>query len=142
MNLPDAATVALVFGWSGLVGGISFIEAPVKFRAPGVTIPIGLSIGRLVFRVLNAVEAVIAVTLIVTLATGDMGSAAVVFVAIAIAALVVQLVAVRPKLTRRSNAVLAGEDAPRSSAHHVFIALELLKFLALIAGGIAALASV
>lgn len=37
--------------WLGLVIGISFIEAPLKFTALGITIPLGLGIGRLVFAI-------------------------------------------------------------------------------------------
>ena len=39
---------------------VSFLEAPLKFRAPGVTLPIGLAVGRLVFRALNRAEAYLA----------------------------------------------------------------------------------
>ena len=42
--------------WLGMVVAISFLEAPIKFRAPGVTLPVGLGIGRLVFKALNGVE--------------------------------------------------------------------------------------
>lgn len=35
--------------WFGMVVAISFLEAPIKFRAPGVTLAIGLGIGRKVF---------------------------------------------------------------------------------------------
>ena len=56
MDLGTAVAVALTFLWLGMVLAISFVEAPLKFRAPGVTLPIGLGIGRLVFRALNAVE--------------------------------------------------------------------------------------
>ena len=35
--------------WLGLIIGISFIEAPLKFTAPGIMIPLGLGIGRRVF---------------------------------------------------------------------------------------------
>lgn len=34
--------------WLGLVLAISFIEAPLEFRAPGVSLAVGLGIGRLV----------------------------------------------------------------------------------------------
>ena len=61
MSAAHAVAVAVVFVWLGLVVAISFIEAPLKFRAPGVSLPIGLGVGRLVFRALNAVEAVLAV---------------------------------------------------------------------------------
>ncbi|GAB3574573.1 hypothetical protein GCM10027445_35650 [Amycolatopsis endophytica] len=47
--------------WLGMVLGISFLEAPLKFRAPGVTVPTGPGIGRIVFRALNRAEVVLAV---------------------------------------------------------------------------------
>ena len=53
--------------WLGMVVAISFIKAPLKFRAPRVSLPIGLGIGRLVFRALNAVEAVLAVALLMSI---------------------------------------------------------------------------
>lgn len=49
-----------VFVWVGFVCAISFMEAWLKFRAEGVTLPIGLGIGRLVFQALNRVEWVLA----------------------------------------------------------------------------------
>ena len=45
-----------IFIWLGFVGAISFMEAWIKFQAPGVTLPVGLGIGRLVFAALNKVE--------------------------------------------------------------------------------------
>ncbi len=41
MTRIDAVVAALAAFWLGLVVAISFIEAPLKFRAPGVTIPVG-----------------------------------------------------------------------------------------------------
>lgn len=65
MNATSAAVAGAVsFRWLGMVLAISFLEAPLKFRAPGVTVPIGLGIGRRVFRALNRVEAVLAVVVI------------------------------------------------------------------------------
>ena len=61
--------------------------------------------------------------------------------ALTLAVLAAQLGAVRPALTRRSDAVLAGLDVPRSHAHHVYIALELAKVILLLATGILALSS-
>jgi len=47
-----------------MVVAISFIETPLKFRAPGVTLQIGLGIGRLVFRVLNVCELALAAVVV------------------------------------------------------------------------------
>jgi hypothetical protein len=55
---------------------------------------------------------------------------------VAFAALALQIGAVRPRLNRRSDQVLAGLDAPRSRGHYVYIGLEAIKALALAAGGI------
>ncbi|GAA2565788.1 hypothetical protein [Mycolicibacterium diernhoferi] len=144
MTTTAALAAALIFLWLGMVLAISFIEAPLKFRAPGVTLPIGLGIGRLVFRALNGVEVVLAVVVAVALVVTGPGPTVLVAFAVAVLALTGQLVAVRPALTRRSDAVLAaGPDAetlPRSQAHFVYVGLESVKVIALIAAGTVLLA--
>ncbi|MEU1984130.1 hypothetical protein [Nocardia sp. NPDC019395] len=124
--------------WLGMVLAISFLEAPLKFRAPGVTTELGLGIGRLVFRALNTVESVFAVMLIAAAAV--LGPAVGVWVWLGIAAgiLVLQVAVVRPPLSRRSDRVLAGEELPRSGAHYWYIGLEVAKVIALIGLAIAA----
>lgn len=141
MSTASAVAIAVVFVWLGMVSAISFIEAPLKFRAPNVTLVIGLGIGRLIFRALNIVETVWATILVVTLLLGLPGTEATVAVTIAVLALAVQVIVVRPQLTRRTDAVLAGLDAPRSHVHYVYIALEVVKTIALLVGGIVLLAA-
>ncbi|KHO21622.1 hypothetical protein [Mycolicibacterium setense] len=144
MDAGLAVAVAVTFCWLGMVLAISFIEAPLKFRAPGVTLQIGLGIGRMVFRALNAVEAAFAVVVIVTLAVHRPSGAVIATFAIAIVALAIQLIAVRPKLTQRSNAVLAAapgaEAEGRSHAHYIYVAFELIKVVSLLTGGVLLLA--
>lgn len=136
MNGAESVAAAAIFVWLGMVLAISFLEAPLKFRAPGVTLQIGLGIGRLVFGALNAVEAALAAVVVVALVVGAPPVAVIAPAAAAVAALVLQLVAVRPRLARRSDAVLAGADPPRSRSHHAYIGLEGLKVLALVTAGI------
>lgn len=127
--------IAVTFLWLGMVLAISFLEAPLKFRAPEVTLRIGLGIGRLVFRALNAVEMGWAVLLVGALVIVAPPTGLLVGPAVAVAALIGQLLFVRPALARRSDAVLAGADAPRSHAHLAYVGLEVVKVLALLAGG-------
>jgi hypothetical protein len=136
VSLASAVAVTVVFVWLGMVLAISFLEAPLKFRAPNVTLPIGLGIGRLVFRALNAVEVVLAIVILVAFIVSPPSVCVTVALAVATVILVVQIGAVRPRLTRRSDQVLAGLDAPRSRGHLVYISLEVIKSLALIAGGV------
>jgi hypothetical protein len=141
MSAAPAVTVAFTFVWLGMVLSISFLEAPLKFRAPGVTLQVGLSIGRLVFRALNVVEMILAVAVLGALAAGSPPTGVTVAIVVAVVLLAAQLVLVRPKLARRSDAVLAGKDGPRSHAHYAYVALEAGKVIALLVGGILLLAS-
>lgn len=139
MTAAEAVTIAVTFVWIGMLVGISFLETPLKFRAPGVTTRIGLGIGRLVFRALNRAELVLALALVIGIALGPPSPVPVVALGIAVAVLAGQLIFVRPRLNRRTDAVLAGVDAPRSRTHLVYVGLEVTKLIALLAGGIASL---
>jgi hypothetical protein len=136
-----AVATAVTFVWVGMVLAISFLEAPVKFRAPEVTLRVGLGIGRLVFRALNTVEAALAVALVLTAGLGGAPRATAVAVAMAVVILVAQLALVRPRLARRSDRVLAGQSPARSRGHYVYIALEAAKVLVLIGAGTLLLAA-
>ncbi|MCE0766449.1 hypothetical protein LWC35_26610 [Pseudonocardia kujensis] len=125
-----------------MVLALSFLEAPLKFRAPGITVPLGLGIGRLVFRALNVVEVVLVVGVGVALLAGTR-TAATGWTAAAVAFLLaVQLAAVRPALNARTRRVLAGDPHIGSRAHLAYIALELLKVAGLVVLGLAAFAVV
>jgi len=126
---------AVTFVWLGMVLAISFLEAPLKFRAPGVSIQIGLGIGRLVFRALNAIELFLASVLAIAVLSDVPSTRVVLSGAVSAFALVVQVAVVRPVLTRRSDRVLAGEDVPRSAGHYWYVALEAVKVVALVTTG-------
>ena len=144
MNSTAAAVAgAVTFAWLGMVLAISFLETPLKFRAPGVTIPLGLGIGRLVFRALNAVEVVLALAVVIAVALSGPSTVAVAFTAIVVVLLAVQLAVIRPRLNRRSDEVLAGarseSEQPRSYGHLAYVACEVVKVIALLVLGISLL---
>jgi len=136
-----SVAVSAAFVWLGMVLAISFLEAPLKFRAPGVTTLIGLGIGRLVFRALNVCEFLFAVVIAAALFSTEHGVTIDVAFTVAIAALFFQAVVVRPLLARRTTEVLAGDEGPRSRARYAYIVLEVVKVIALIVGGIALLSA-
>lgn len=137
MSTGWSIAVAAVFVWLGMVIGISFLEAPLKFRAPGVTLALGLGIGRLVFRALNGCEAALATVVLAGLLAGGPPGPALVACLVAAAMLGLQVRLVRPALTRRADAVLTGEEAgsSRSRAHYAYVGLEAVKVVALAATG-------
>ncbi|SER82971.1 hypothetical protein SAMN05216188_11646 [Lentzea xinjiangensis] len=108
------------------------IEAPLKFRAPGITLPLGLGIGRLVFRALNASEIVLAAATAITFALAPRPLAATVLLIALAVTLAVQVVLLRPRLEARAAIVIAGGTPPAARTHLAYIALEGAKVLMLI----------
>jgi hypothetical protein len=141
VSTAPAITVAVIFVWLGMVLAISFLEAPLKFRAPNVTLQIGLGIGRLVFRALNTVEVLFAVVILLATVASPPRASVTVALIVVFATLGLQLGAVRPRLNRRSDQVLAGLDAPRSRGHYAYVALEAIKAVALVVAGVLLLSS-
>lgn len=143
MNPALATQVAVTFTWLGLVLGISFLEAPLKFRAPGLSIEVGVGIGRLVFRALNTVEGVAGVVLlIVVLLQG--ATAAPVSLTLVIAVLVVLVLGalvLRPLMDRRVTTGRTAERMPRHAMHFTYIALEVVKVALLVTIGVVGLAT-
>ena len=134
-----AAAATLI--WLGMVLAISFLEAPLKFRAQGLELRVGLAIGRIVFRALNIAEVVWAAVIAVCLTVAGPSGPVLVLAEVTAVLLAVQLLVVRPRLNRRSAQVLSGHEAPRSRAHHTYIGLEACKLAALVALGAALLAA-
>nr|WP_240977627.1 hypothetical protein [Planctomonas sp. JC2975] len=124
--------------------GISFIEAPVKFQAPGITVELGVGIGRLVFRVLNTVEGVAAVVLLIAVflqggANGVWPEALAVALAVVLAAGALVL---RPMMDRRVQAGKTADRMPRNNLHFGYVGLEVLKVALLVWLGVVGLISV
>ncbi|MFI6833824.1 hypothetical protein ACIBG5_42395 [Kribbella sp. NPDC050241] len=133
---PAAVATAAVLIWLGMVFAISFLEAPLKFRAPGVDIPIGLGIGRIVFRALNRVEIALALVTLAAIVIGRPTAAVATLTAVILVILAGQLIIIRPQLNRRTDRVLAGQYPPRSTMHLYYVGLEAAKVLTLTALGI------
>lgn len=122
-----------VFLWIGFVGAISFMEAWLKFRAPGVTMPIGLGIGKLVFNALNKMEWVFAIVIVACflLANQPIHALTIAWYGIAVLLLVAQTFWLLPALDARANALINGQTPKKSSLHWYFVSAELLKVICL-----------
>lgn len=127
--------LALPILWFGMIAAISFIEAPLKFQAPGITIPLGLGIGRLVFTTLNIVEGVLllALSLLAFWPTGArvIGKRLIVW-GVLLLVFVFKVAVVRPPLNSRTDLVLAGVDAGNSLWHYIYIACDVVTLVMLV----------
>ena len=124
--------IVVPFVWLGLVAGLSFLEAPLKFTAPGITLELGLGIGRLVFFWLNKIELALAAVFFVSLFLAMPKSVLVKASAAALLViLLLQTLWLLPALDARAVAVISGTTSPGSSAHIVYIVLEVVKIILL-----------
>ncbi|GAB3126549.1 hypothetical protein GCM10027289_02630 [Tsukamurella serpentis] len=135
----NAVVSAVAFVWLGMILAISFVEAPLKFRAPGITVPLGVGIGRLVFRALNECEEVLAVVIAIALVVGPRNPLTMTLFGFAVADLLACVV-LRRLMDRRVSSGQVSERMPRSRLHFGYIALEVVKAGLLVALGAAALA--
>lgn len=124
--------VALIctFTWIGFICAISFMEAWLKFRAPGVTLPIGLGIGRLVFAALNKVEWVF--SSIKTIRKTNINPLYMVVVLV----LILQTVWLLPALDVRAQHYIDAKNVPHANLHFYFVIAEVVKVVALFIFGI------
>ena len=121
--------------WFGMIAAISFIEAPLKFQAPGITIPLGLGIGRLVFAALNVAEGLLlmALTILSFWPVGSRvaGKRVLGWFAL-VAVFAIKIVFVRPPLNARTDLVLQGADPGQSPWHYVYIACDVITMILLV----------
>ena len=129
--------IAIPFVWFGAVCAISFMEAPLKFTAPNITIPLGLGIGMIVFHTLNRVEIVLCILLALSFfmarSKGKFAPGA--FAVIALI-LIIQTFVLFPMLDERAVAVINGTASPFSNLHIVYIVSDSIKVLLLLILGV------
>jgi hypothetical protein len=120
------AEIGVPVFWVGLVIGLSFIETPLKFQAPGITRELGLGIGRLVFGMLGRIEHVL---LAIVVALWFRSSLSGVRACLAGLVFIVGLQGtwLLPVLDLRAARMIAGSVPPASYHHLLFIVLELVK---------------
>ncbi|TGE06528.1 hypothetical protein [Hymenobacter fodinae] len=127
--------VLALFLWAGMVAAISFMEAPLKFTAPHITIPLGAGIGRVVFHALNRVELVLLLGSL--LAARILRAPVAVWVGLGLLGfvLLLQTLWLLPALDVRTTMLLAGHEAPPSKLHVLYIVADAVKLLALLVTG-------
>ncbi len=131
-------SLAITFLWIGFVCAISFMEAWLKFRAPGITVPLGLGIGRIVFNALNKVEWVLAIAILIHILISKQSVFKSGHMAyfIPVALLIVQTVWLLPTLDARAQLHIDGAHVPPSNLHFWFVAIEVVKVTSLFLFGL------
>lgn len=126
-----------LFIWIGCIAAISFMEAWLKFQAPGVTRAIGLSIGSLVFNALNKVELFLGGLILLLLWRQKARYAKfLLWLLLPLGLLLVQSFYLLPVLDERVEAILAQQPIEASWHHLYYVCIEIIKITALLIIGI------
>jgi hypothetical protein len=132
------AALPVTFIWIGFVSAISFMEAWLKFRAPGITLPLGLGIGSLVFKALNLMEWLFALLIAARFILNrrrERRSSVTQYGGIMIL-LLIQTLWLLPALDARIPLYQQGLEVPSSPLHIYYVVAELFKVTLLIIVGI------
>ncbi len=120
--------------WMGMLIGLSFLEAPLKFTAPNMTTKLGLGIGRIMFNLLNKAEIAFSLLLIILYAfaarTQFDNNSLLVFVILA-TIVIVQSIWLLPALDARAERVLNNLPNLTSHLHLAYVFCELSKLILL-----------
>ncbi len=117
------------FLWVGFVCAISFMEAWLKFRAPGINLPLGLGIGRIVFSALNKVEWVFALVIIINILwnSPDILKWQNLSFVVPLILLLIQTFWLLPALDARAELHIQGLLVPPSNLHFYYVGMEVVK---------------
>ena len=120
--------------WIGMVLAIC-MEAVVKFRAPSVTLEIGLDVGRQVFPALTVAEWIlVGICLLAFAFSARQRSHPIVVTSFlfALVVLVLQTAWLLPELMHQATLIIAQQGAPASHAHQWYVVLTVLKLAGLL----------
>lgn len=124
----------IAYVWFGLVLGVSFLATPIKFRAKSLTRPVALDVGRTTFHAFGKLEWALSVALVVITVQIRSSLEPVDWFLIALVLVIVvgQTLWLIPRLDVRVEAIIAGEEVPRSHLHSVYAGAEFAKAIALL----------
>ena len=125
-QMPVIRGIAGIF-WLGFFMAISFMEAPLKFTAPGITVAQGVQIGRIVFGVLNKCEWGFLLIVLSTCLYNRPGALVMFCVFVACIILLAETFWLLPVLDARATQYIAGHQQQDTDMHWWYIILEILK---------------
>jgi len=125
----------LIIGiWLGMLIGISFLEAPLKFQAPNMTMKIAVGVGQLVFRALNKAEIIFSILTLIVLFMRfrEFDLVSIVLLAMVVSLILIQSIWLLPLLDERANQIINGQTPEKSSQHLYYVICEMTKVILLI----------
>ena len=141
---PEHALNAVLLTWSGIIIGVSFMDAPRKFKTPSLTRKVALDVGRTLFQLLHQVERVlliISASLVYILHSKnqqqimkDPNIKSIITLQGLVSSIVLfQQFWISPILFKRADLIISGKEPKKSKIHVLYPIFESIKVVALIA---------
>jgi hypothetical protein len=135
LGIARCALGALIMLWAGVLIGVSFLAAPAKFGAPGLSLPVAMEVGRREFGALNLAE--IGLALVTVALAAYARPERTIWLGLGLAAIIVvlQWLWLLPVLDARAELIIQGETPEPAPWHALYIGAEVVKLLALLVIG-------
>lgn len=134
-NVLAIRSITAIF-WLGFFMAISFMEAPLKFTAPGLSMAEGLQIGKIIFKSLNTCEWAFLLILIITCIVKKTTRKGFYLITAVSVLLAVETGWLLPILDNQANEIIKGGIITDDNVHWFYILLEVIKVPLLLMIGI------
>jgi len=127
--LKAAASIIAAI-WIGLILGVSFFAATIKFMAVGVPLEQLLAVGKVTFQAFWWIELAAFVLLVSTVLT-VCTRGVLIGILLLFLLLLIQHFGVLPGLDTELNRTVAGETVEETNLHFVYVAIDCIKLIVL-----------
>ena len=132
ITVKNPLTFAIACLLLGIITAISFIETPLKFQVEGMTLPIALGLGKLMFGISTNIQlGAILLIFLVLLTQKNTPDKTWIFVSTVsiIFLLAMEKFWMLPILDARADVLMQGKGLPPTPLHDYFIYAEVIKFV-------------
>ncbi|ROI07119.1 hypothetical protein EGH90_07020 [Kaistella haifensis] len=128
---------AVSFFWLGLVIAVSFLETPLKFQVPGMTLPIALELGKTMFGISTNIQLGLMILVFFNFfLNASKLNKFIIFTGVLLALiLVLEKFWMLPILDARADVLATGKGLPPTPLHNYFIYAECIKVILLLSIG-------
>lgn len=131
--LQNILIFSLYSFWLGILFAISFLETPLKFQVPGITLPFALELGKLMFGISTSIQLGLSVVILfIFLINKKFRKADYLVFGILLVLLLLEKTWFLPVLDARAELISSGKAVPPSNFHNIFIGAEVTKLILLV----------
>lgn len=121
--------------YAGLILGVSFISAPVKFMVPNLPVSLALEIGKATFHLFNKIEWVICIIAIIVASLTESNLNRWWFIGGLFVLLLIETFYLLPTLDIRIDSFIKNGSINPSIFHWLYISADVLKVFIALTGG-------